>query len=69
MHEITISQDRLLKAIIHLQDSMERSPSQKELAEELGISVPSVWSGLNRLEYWGYISREYAKKRSIKVLV
>lgn len=68
MYKLTISQSRLLKAIISLRESTGIPPTQKELAAELGIKGPSVFYGLRRLEEKGYIRRQRDKARSIRVL-
>ncbi len=68
MHPLTNSQKILLHAIEQLQERNRQTPTVKELAEELGVSAPSVHEGLNRLASLGMIRKEPRKARSIEVL-
>lgn len=68
MDTLTRPQQSLLAAIERLRKTLRMSPTVQEIANELGISAPSVHEALRRLEDKGYIRRQPRKSRSIEII-
>lgn len=65
---LTEPQKKLLQAIEAYVVQNGMSPTMRELAEELGHGVASVFKQVQRLERNGYVSRVAGKSRSLTVL-
>lgn len=65
---LTEPQKRLLQAIEAFVARNGMSPTMRELADELGHGVASVFKQVQRLERNGYISRIAGKSRSLTVI-
>jgi repressor LexA len=65
---LTEPQKRLLQAIEAYVARHGMSPTMRELAEELGHGVASVFKQVQRLERNGYITRVAGKSRSLTVI-
>jgi len=66
--EITEPQLRTLKKIRRFIDQRDFPPSLKELADILGISIPSAYGQVNQLVRKGYLRREPRKARGLAVI-
>ena len=65
---LTEAQQRLLEAIEAYVARHGRSPSMREMADELGQGVANVFKLVQRLERNGYVSRVPGKSRSLVVI-
>ena len=65
---LTASQQRLLEAIEGHIAQAGMSPTLRELADQLGLGVASVFKSVQRLERNGYVRRMAGKSRSLTVL-
>ena len=65
---LTAPQERLLNAVEAYIARNGMSPTLREMAEELGQGVASVFKLVQRLERNGYVSRSAGKSRSLTVL-
>jgi repressor LexA len=65
---LTEPQKRLLQVIEAFIEREGMSPTMRELAEELGHGVASIFKQIQRLERNGYISRVAGKSRSLTVI-
>jgi repressor LexA len=65
--EITPAQERVLQTIREFLETHDYPPSLPELAELLGIKVPSVHDFLKQLERKGYIRRRAKRARSLEL--
>ena len=65
---LTAPQERALNAIESHIDREGMSPTLRELADQLGQGVASVYKLVQRLERNGYVSRMAGKSRSLTVL-
>ncbi|MDP7421559.1 MAG: transcriptional repressor LexA [bacterium] len=67
-NKLTPAQERVLNTLIKLTKDYGYPPTTRELAETLGISAPSVYEHLMRLETKGCIKHTRHKARSIEIL-
>lgn len=65
---LTASQQRLLTAIEAHIAREGMSPTFRELSDEMGQGVPSIYKAVQRLERNGYLGRTPGKSRSLTVL-
>lgn len=69
MKDLSERQEECLKAVIRLSDKKGYAPSVRELCDALGgIGTNAVHNHLIALETKGYIRRDPAVARSIRVL-
>ncbi|MFW6163493.1 MAG: LexA family protein, partial [Planctomycetota bacterium] len=57
MEALTKRQERVLRAIVRFVDREERPPTQRELAERLGVHQKTVYQYLLALERKGWVER------------
>jgi repressor LexA len=65
---LTLSQQKVLKAIREHIEIQGFPPTSREIGQELGITATSVFEQLNRLEKKGFIKRQKKTARSIEII-